>query len=326
MPRPLARVLGLLEILQTGGTHRLAELSTRLGVDERTVRRYAAHLLDLGIPVEAVRGRYGGYRLAPGFRLPPLLLTDDEALAVLLGLAAGRRDLAGSSALAKILRVLPAASRTRFEALLDTADFATGVVPVVVTDTAILLTVAEAAGARTPLRIRYVDRDGRASHRILLPYGLVARRGRWYLSASDSLSGEVRTFRVDRMREAVAQDGTFSAPTGFDPADAVRAALMSTPWRYAVSLRIETTPEHVLEGLPEGLASVVELGPGDEHWQPGSVEGWVRVELRAERLGWIPPLLAGLGRPFIVDAPEELRDEVRLLADRLAAAAAVIPP
>src|SRR5215813_15110661 len=91
MAKPLARVLALLDILQTGGTHTLRELSSRLGVDERTVRRYVNHLLDLDVPVESVRGRYGGYRLAPGYRLPPLMLGDDEALAVLLGLLAGER-------------------------------------------------------------------------------------------------------------------------------------------------------------------------------------------------------------------------------------------
>lgn len=313
MPRPLARVLGLLEILQTGGTHRLADLSVRLGVDERTARRYAAHLLDLGIPVETVRGRYGGYRLGAGYRLPPLLLTDDEALAVVLGLATGPNDLAGSSALAKILRVLPATSRSRFEALVGAAAFAAAVTPGPATDTGILLSVAEAAGARTPLRVRYVDRGERASHRLLLPLGLVARGGRWYLSASDSLSGEVRTFRVDRMREAVAQEGSFSVPPGFDAADSVRASLAGTPWRHAVSVRVEATVEYALASMPEGLATVVDLGPREE--------GWVRVELRAERLDWVPALLVGLDRQFIVDAPVELRDRMRFLAERLAAAA-----
>ncbi|HTL42622.1 MAG TPA: WYL domain-containing protein [Pseudolysinimonas sp.] len=320
MTRPLVRVLGLLEILQSGGTHRLAELSTRLGVDARTVRRYAAHLVDLGIPVESERGRYGGYRLGSGFRMPPLLLTDDEALAVLLGLAAGRRDLAGASALAKVLRVLPEASRARFEALLGSADLREFGRPssVVATDTGILLAVAEAAGARTPLRVRYADRDGRASHRILLPSGLVARGGRWYLSAADSLSGEVRTFRLDRMRSADPQDGAFPARPGFDPADAVRSGLAQTPWRYAVSLRVEATADYVADRLPQGLATITELRRGDEGWQPGSMEGWLRVSLRAERLGWLPPLLAGLDRPFIVDDPAELRVEVGRLASRLA--------
>lgn len=321
MPRPLVRVLGLLEILQTGGTHQLADLAARLGVDERTVRRYAGHLLDLGIPVESGRGRYGGYRLGVGYRLPPLLLTDDEALAVLLGLAAGRRDLAGASALAKILRVLPATSRPRFEALLGAADLSEiGRAAVAVqTDTATLLTVAEAAGTRTPLHVRYADRDSRLSRRVLLPYGLVARGGRWYLSAADSLSGEVRTFRVDRMRSAEPAEGTFPARPGFDPAAAVRSALAEVPWRYAVSVRVEGTAEHVASRLPEGLATITELrGDG----QPVSLEGWVRVDLRAQRLGWLPPLLAGLDRPFVVDEPDELRAEVGRLARRLAAIAA----
>src|SRR5689334_24911372 len=91
MARPTARVLSLLELLQSGGTRTVADLAGRLGVDERTVRRYVAHLLDLDVPVESVRGRYGGYRLAPGFRMPPLMLTDAEALAVLLGMLAARR-------------------------------------------------------------------------------------------------------------------------------------------------------------------------------------------------------------------------------------------
>src|ERR1700742_5387348 len=91
MAKPLARVLMWLDILQAGGTRTLRELAERLGVDERTVRRYVDHLLDLGIPVESVRGRHGGYRLAPGYRLPPLMLSDDEAVAVILGLVSGRR-------------------------------------------------------------------------------------------------------------------------------------------------------------------------------------------------------------------------------------------
>src|SRR6201987_4903753 len=117
MAKPLARVLALLGILQTGGTRTLHELSDRLGVDERTVRRYVNHLLDLDVPVESVRGRYGGYRLAPGYRMPPLMLTDDEAVVVILGLAAGRRaglmtatGTASETAVAKIRRSCPGKS------------------------------------------------------------------------------------------------------------------------------------------------------------------------------------------------------------------------
>src|ERR1700760_4749376 len=91
MTRPTARVMALLELLQSGGIRTMAELAGRLGVEPRTVRRYVGHLIDLDVPVESVRGRYGGYRLPAGYRLPPLMLTDDEALAVMLGLVAARR-------------------------------------------------------------------------------------------------------------------------------------------------------------------------------------------------------------------------------------------
>src|SRR3954447_10382454 len=130
MTRPAARVLTLLELLQSGGVRTMAELADRLGVDGRTVRRYVYHLTDLGVPVESVRGRYGGYRLAPGFRMPPLMLTDEEALAVPLGLVARQRaGLASTSreaadaAAAKVRRVLPTTLAARLDALFATTDF-----------------------------------------------------------------------------------------------------------------------------------------------------------------------------------------------------------
>src|ERR1700730_3678569 len=126
MARPTAHVLTLLELLQSGGTRTAAEMAGRLGVDERTVRRYVDHLVDLEVPVESVRGRYGGYRLAPGYRLPPLLLNDDESRAVLLGLIAGQRaglttttDTASETATAKIRRVLPQRLARRLDAVLE---------------------------------------------------------------------------------------------------------------------------------------------------------------------------------------------------------------
>src|ERR1700761_3823493 len=132
MTRPTARVMALLELLQSGGVRTVSELAGRLGVDERTVRRYVDHLIDLDVPVESVRGRYGGYRLGPGYRLPPLMLSDDEALAVLLGLVAGRRagltaaqDTANETASAKIRRVLPKHLARRLDALLEVLAFTT---------------------------------------------------------------------------------------------------------------------------------------------------------------------------------------------------------
>ncbi|MEV6067612.1 HTH domain-containing protein [Nocardia sp. NPDC052001] len=148
MTRPTVRVLALLELLQTGGTHTVGALADRLGVDERTVRRYVTHLTDLDIPIRSVRGRYGGYRLAPGYRMPPLMLTDDEAVAVLLGLLTSRSGSttahAVESATAKLRRVLPARLTTRLEALITTVEFTADDRPEVAVDTTVLLRLAEA--------------------------------------------------------------------------------------------------------------------------------------------------------------------------------------
>jgi len=173
MTRPTARVLALLEILQAGGTRTASDLAVRLEVDERTVRRYVDHLIDLDIPVRSVRGRYGGYRLTPGYRIPPLMLTDDEALAVLLGLVAGLRAglvttsaTAMENAAAKIRRVLPEALGRRLDALLATADFTTAARPGATQETGVLVMLAEAARERRPVAVAGVaheddsERDG----------------------------------------------------------------------------------------------------------------------------------------------------------------------
>ena len=192
MARPTARVLTLLELLQSGGIRTVAELADRLGVDERTVRRYVDHLIDLDVPVESVRGRYGGYRLAPGYRLPPLMLSDDEALAVLLGLVAGRRaglatatGTASETAAAKIRRVLPAAARpparrrTRLPRLHRRARRVR-----LPRTTGVLLTIADAVRHHRPISIRYTvarrpaQRTHAAPVRARRPFGPVVRHGR----------------------------------------------------------------------------------------------------------------------------------------------------
>ncbi|MET8850764.1 YafY family protein [Amycolatopsis sp. NPDC004625] len=313
MPRPIARVLALLEVLQRGGTWTVADLAGRLEVDERTVRRYVGHLLDLDIPVRSVRGRYGGYRLAPGYRLPPLMLTDDEALAVLLGLAVSRRAegdgtaAAAESAAAKIRRVLPESLGRRLAALLEVAEFTSPTRPALSAEARVLLTVAEAARDRRPVELAYVAAHGNPSTREVHPYGVVAHSRRWYLTGFDSASGQVRTFRVDRITGVGVRTGTFDVPAGFDPARQVLAALAEAPHRHRVSVRIQAAPERIRAVFPPSVAVLDEDG-----------DGWVRARIRAERLDWIPALLAALDRPFVIEEPDALGDLVRDLAGRLA--------
>src|SRR6202035_4214860 len=158
MARPAARVLTLLELLQSGGVRTVAELADRLGVDERTVRRYAGHLIDLDVPVEAVRGPHGGGRGASGYRMPPLMLSDDEALAVLLGLLAGRQTglataagTASDTAAAKIRRVLPARLARRLDAVLSSLAFTAPPGQAPAPDAAVLLSIADAVRHHRPV-------------------------------------------------------------------------------------------------------------------------------------------------------------------------------
>lgn len=339
MSRPTGRVLTLLELLQSGGTRTIAELAERLGVDGRTVRRYVDHLIDLDVPVEAVRGRYGGYRLGPGHRLPPLMLGEDEAVAVLLGLVAGRRTglttaaaTAGETAAAKIRRVLPRPLAARVDAVLESLAFTEPAGESAAPDAGILLTLADAVRHRRPVAIRYTDREGRRGDRTLHPQGVVAHAGRWYVTGRDPGIGEDRTFRLDRVTDARLLPGSFEAIEGPDPARRVLSGFATAPYRHEVTLRIRGTAEQIRTRLPASVASVTALpstGPPSPAPEPTDAREpdpsdasdgppWLRVEVRAERLDWLPPVLAALDLPFVVERPDELRELVVALADRFA--------
>jgi predicted DNA-binding transcriptional regulator YafY len=326
MARPTAQVLTLLELLQSGGVRTMAELADRLGVDGRTVRRYVDHLIDLDVPVESVRGRYGGYRLASGYRMPPLMLSDDEALAVLLGLVAGRRSglmtttgTASDTAAAKIRRVLPERLTRKLDALLESLAFTAAPGEFAAPQTGILLSIADAVRHHRPISIRYTATDGRRSERTLHPYGLVAHSGRWYVTGADPEIGEDRTFRLDRIVDARTLPGSFEPPAGLDPAQRVLAGFAKAPYRHEVTLRVQGTVEQIRARLPASVASVEEsMSTGGAGPQ---TERWLRIELRAERLDWLPPVLASLDLPFVIERPDELRGLVIALADRLATSA-----
>ncbi|ROQ67040.1 putative DNA-binding transcriptional regulator YafY [Streptomyces sp. 840.1] len=324
MSRPTGRVLILLELLQSGGIRTVAELAGRLGVDGRTVRRYVDQLIDLDVPVEAVRGRYGGYRIGSGYRVPPLMLSDDEALAVLLGLAAGRRsglmtaaDAASETAAAKIRRVLPERLARRLDTVLESLAFTTPPGEFPTPDAEVLLTVADAVRHRRPVSIGYTDRDGHRSERLLHAYGIVSHSGRWYVTGVDPGIGEDRTFRLDRIVGARPLTGSFEVPDGFDPAQRVLSGFATAEYRYEVTLRIDATVDQIRTRLPASVATLEETVPGDAGADPGAGR-WIRVELRAQELDWLPPVLASLDRPFVIERPDALRTLVVAFADRLA--------
>ena len=226
MASPTSRLLELLELLQTRPLTTGREIADRLGVDARTARRYVGVLQELGIPVEGQRGVGGGYRIRPGYRLPPLMLADEEAVVVVLGLLANRGSgddgsaAAVDGALAKINRVLPSTLRRQVEALEETLGFTAsrGATPA---DAAAVLLLADAIRRRRRLHIALSHVRRRRVRARAQPARPRRPRGRWYLAAHDHMRDDLRTFRVDRMWRIRAR----STP----PRSRRRRA--STPWR-----------------------------------------------------------------------------------------------
>jgi predicted DNA-binding transcriptional regulator YafY len=312
-----SRLLELLELLQARPLWTGRELAHRLAVDARTVRRYIAALQELGIPVEGQRGVGGGYRMRPGFRLPPLMLDDDEAVVVVLGLvAAGRLGMDGDTesvdgALAKIHRVLPETLRRRVEALETTLGFtaaATRGIPV--RGDAVLL-LADVIRRRRRVDTAYRSFTGDETERQLSPHGLVVHCGRWYLAAYDHTRDDLRTFRLDRMwRTTVVEEPAVAPPHGFDAVEHVSRSLARVPWTWEVEVLLDLPAQQAAERMPPTLGELSETPDGTV------LRMWV------SSLEWMAGVLAGLDCGFSIQRPDELRATVRALAERLEASAA----
>jgi predicted DNA-binding transcriptional regulator YafY len=311
MATSTSRLLELLELLQGRPLVTGRELGDRLGVDRRTVRRDVATLQRLGIPVEGERGVGGGYRLRPGYRLPPLMLTEDEATAVVLGLTAARRLALGDAdgtdgALAKIHRVLPDALRRRVEALEASLAFTGAAIAGEPPAGETVLLLADAIRRSRRVQALYRSFEGERTQRELSPYGLVVHAGRWYLAAHDHTRSALRTFRVDRIRRATIVDAEMTAaPDGFDPLEHVSRSLAEVPWPWEVDVLLELPVEDARRRIPGTLAQLSEE------------DGGTALRMRVSSLDWAASLLAGLGCPFRVRAPAELRTSVAELSRRL---------
>jgi predicted DNA-binding transcriptional regulator YafY len=298
--RPASRLLAFLELLQSQLVVDARGAAQELGVSERTVRRYAVALHDIGIPVD------GGYRLRAGTRLPPLMLSDEEAAAVVFGLMiAEQRGLSGADgALAKIARVLPDRLTRRVERLRDRVSLSGEPDPAPISSE-MLLVIAEAARRRRSLEIDYARGDGKRSTREIEPLGLVARRGRWYVPARDRRSNEVRTFRADRIERATIGDPAAPPDPDFDPAEYVVQMMARLPRAWEIEVHLDAPVREIAARVPATVAELTSEGSG------------TRLELRADSLEWVAGVLAGLGADFQVIRPDELREHVAALASRL---------
>ena len=311
---PIMRVLTVLEILQTRDHVTGAELAERLEVDLRTVQRYIVRLKDLSIPIHSSRGVGGAYRLRPGFRLPPLLLTNEEAFALSLGLRALRQiglsafAPATESALNKLGRVLPETLRESIRTVEDVVAIEPG--PWVVS-TSVECLIRAASAIRTTRRIRFSYRShaGDASRRHIEPYAVIHTDGRWYLLGHCLSRRALRTFRLDRVTDIEVSAATFRRPKDFD---ARRYLLEHMPFiqsEYQIDVWIDMPIEEAEAAFaPWRIATEAQ-------------DGGTRLRCGRDRLEMFAAMLLSMGRRIVVHSPAELSETFRQLAQRAMQAA-----
>jgi len=319
MAETSGRLLTLLSLLQTPREWPGPELAQRLAVSTRTVRNDVERLRSLGYPVEATRGAVGGYRLAAGKAMPPLLLDDDEAVAVAVSL----RTAAGGAvdgieetslrALTKLQQVLPTRLARRVDAVQSYTVRGGGPARGPRVDSNLLATLAAAAREREIVRFAYADHQGTATERRVEPYRLVNWGRRWYLVAYDLLRGDWRNFRVDRIAEARSVGHRFALRPlpDEDLAAYVSRGTRSVQMRFRATVLVHRPAEEV----------AARMGG----WHEGSVEvvsdDCARVHTGARTADDLARWLVFLDADFeVVDSPE-LADAVRRLAERCARAA-----
>ena len=309
-----ARLLRLLSLLEVKPEWSGADLAARLQVTPRTLRRDIAKLRSLGYPVNAVPGVAGGYRLGAGASLPPLLLDDDEAVAVALSLRTAAAHAvtgigeASVRALAKLEQVLPGRLRERAAAIGQATVPLTGPAPAVNADT--LTTIARGCRSHERLEFGYRDHDGGLSARTVEPHRLVQAGYRWYLVARDLGRDDWRTFRADRIDQPRLTGMRF-VPR--DPPDAVAfvaRAVTTAPYRYQARVLVHAPADVVAEHVPPSVGLLEHTGD----------RGCVLTS-GADSLDMLAFHIAAMGMDFTVLDPPELIERVRELAARLARSA-----
>jgi len=311
-----ARMLRLLSLLQTHRYWPGEELSERLAVSPRTVRRDIDRLRELGYAVDASRGVAGGYQLRAGGSLPPLLLEDEEAVAIAVGLRTAAAGVVSGmeetsvQALTKVIALMPPRIRRRMDAVRSQTDRQVwGGGPVI--DPDVLTTLAQACRDDELVRFGYTARGADQTQRRVEPLRLVSLGRRWYLVAYDRDRQDWRSFRLDRIAEVVTTGQRFR-PRELPAEDAVtfvQSGIRQMPQRYAVRVRIGAEAHVVAEAVG--------------HWGTAEpADGGCVLRMNVDSLEWPVMVLVQLDGDFQVESPPELQDLVSGTADRFARAAA----
>jgi len=310
---PTARALLALELIQGSPGISAALVADKLGVSERAARRYVGILREAGIPIESVRGPYGGYRVGRGLRLPPLMFSSTEALGLVMAVLDGHHDAGDPTglvggAIGKIVRALPEPVAAQAEAVRRTAAAApdrSAARP----DPGTTTTLVQACSDRRQVRIDYRSEAGSEWSAEVDPWAVVVRHGRWYLLCRTHRRGAVRAYRVDRVGAVEVLDEAFSPPADLDPVELLESHL-AVGWEYDVEVVIHAALEEVARCVRRALG-VLEPVDSSTTRLTGSTSNpaWY-----AEQLATIPAAYQIVGSP-------ELRAAARLLGQRLLDAA-----
>jgi predicted DNA-binding transcriptional regulator YafY len=314
MAFPATRVLAVLDLLQSHGRMSGSELAQRIGVDVRTLRRYIVMLEELGIPITTERGRHGAYMLVAGFKLPPMMFTNDEAVALSIGMVAARglglADAAPAveSAQAKLARVMPETLKRHVRAIADTVKIDLRHNVNAPDSNAALIALTTAAQAQQRVHLHYSS-QGVHSERDFDPYGLAYYLGAWYALGMCHLRNDLRSFRLDRVHDVAPLELHFSRPQAFDALDQLMRSIANVPRANTIEVVLLTDLKTARNAfsLAFGMIEPAETG--------------VLLRTSADSLDWFARQLAALPFGFEIRAPDALREALRLHAQRLEALA-----
>ncbi|HEU0293549.1 MAG TPA: YafY family protein [Anaerolineales bacterium] len=312
MYHPTTRVLAVLALLQAHGRMSGSELAQRLEVDVRTLRRYIIMLQDLGIPIEAERGRHGAYVLSAGFKLPPMMFTNEEALALTIGLISARRlnladtDRAIESAFAKLERVMPFELKNRVRALTETITLDRNTASSPPPSEVVLSTMSSAAQLQQRVHIHYHPNQGEDTERDFDPYGLTFYLHRWYVVGYCHLRRDLRSFRLDRITRVNTVNVHFDRPEDFDPLAYLMQAIAIMPRTFAFELLLKTD----IATAQNEVFDVLGILEADK-------DG-VILRGSVEDLDWLARQISTFSFDFVVREPDELRAELKKHSVKLA--------
>jgi predicted DNA-binding transcriptional regulator YafY len=309
---PTARALLTLELVQGSPGITADRIADKLGVSERAVRRYVGILREAGIPIESVRGPYGGYRVGRGVRLPPLMFSGAEALGLVMAVLDGHHEAADAadpvgSALGKLLRALPEPVARQADAVrLTTAPAPDRAAARPDPETA--TTLVQACAERRRVRLVYRSEAGSEWAMEVDPWAVVVRHGRWYLLCWSHSTHARRTFRIDRVREVEVLGDTFSPPADLDPV-AVLEENLAVGWEYEVEVVIDAPFDIVARCVPR---SVGRLEPVDAESS--------RLVGSTSNPKWYAEQLTAIPAAYRIVRGSEVQEAARVLGQRLLAA------